>query len=216
MTGLPKGIVGASDRPAPRNIDLKELTYMRTVIRVALACILLVGVAFADKHGKGKGHSEDSKGGSFRSGVIGSIPGLTIGGVPSGGAKWVVREGKASLSPSGELELEVKGLLITGTNTAADGTTGPVTQIAASLVCGGSGGMVVATTPAVNLSAEGDAELEAKITPPLPCFGTIILVRVAGLNGTPITMPLAQTVPFIAVTGFNSLSGGHDDDDGDK
>jgi|SRR5262249_11668516 len=185
---------------------------MRTVIRVALACILLVGVAFADKHGKGSG--EGSKGGSFRSGVIGSMPGLTIGGVPSGGAAWVVRGGKASLTPGGELELEVKGLLISGG--AANGTTGPVTQIAASLVCGGSGGMVVATTPAVNLSPEGDAELEAKITPPATCFGTIILVRVAGTNGTLLPTPLAQTVPFIAVTGFHAQTGGHDDGDGDK
>src|SRR5262249_56692481 len=144
---------------------------------------------------------------NFRSGIIGSNPGLTIGGVPSGGAPWVVREGKVNLTPSGELELEVKGLLLTST-----GTTGPVTQITASLVCGGSGGMVVATTPAVNLSPEGDAELEAKITPPVPCFGTIILVRVAGLNGTLLPAPAA----FIAVTGFNSLAGGHDDDDGDK
>ena len=186
---------------------------MKTVIRVALACILLVGVAFADKHGKGKGHSGDSegsKGGSFRSGVIGSNPGLTIGGVPSGGAAWVVREGKASLTPSGELELEVKGLLISGG--PLNGTTGPVTQIAASLVCGGSGGMVVATTAAVNLSPEGDAELEAKITPPATCFGTIILVRVAGINGTLLPAP----GPFIAVTGFHGQTGGHDDDDGDK
>lgn len=135
---------------------------------------------------------------TFRSGVIGSNPGLTIGGIPSGGAAWVVREGKATLTPSGELELEVKGLLL-----ASTGTTGPVTQIAASLVCGGSGGMVVATTPAVNLSAEGDAELEAKITPPTTCFGTVILVRVAGVNGTPIPMPLPAAAPFIAVTGFN-------------
>jgi|SRR5215831_10007159 len=186
----------------------------RTVISIALASVLMAGVALGDKHGKGSGHSEGSKGGSFKSGVIGSTPGLTIGGVPSGGAPWVVRNGKATLTPSGELELEVKGLLISA-GTAA-GTTGPVTQIAASLVCGGSGGMVVATTPAVNLSPAGDAEVEAKITPPIPCFGTIILVRVAGLNGTPLTMPLAQTVPFIAVTGFNSLSGGQDDDDGDK
>src|SRR5215831_17328165 len=135
---------------------------MRRVICIALACVLFVGVAFADKHGKkgsGQGDSEGSKGGSFRSSVIGSVPNLTIGGVPSGSAAWVVREGKASLTPSGELELEVEGLLITGTGTAADGTTGPVTQIAASLVCGG-GGMVVATTPAVNLSPQGNAELE--------------------------------------------------------
>jgi hypothetical protein len=183
---------------------------MRTVIRVSLACILLVGVAFADKHGKGKGPGHS---GPFKSGVIGSIPGLTIGGIPSGPAVWVVREGKASLTPSGELELEVKGLLISGG--PANGTTGPVTQIAASLVCGGSGGMVVATTAAVNLSPEGDAELEAKITPPATCFGTIILVRVAGTNGTLLPTPLAPTVPFIAVTGFNGQAGDQDDE-GDK
>jgi hypothetical protein len=191
----------------------------RTVIRVALACILLAcvlsaGVAFADKHGKGKGSGEsgDSQGGGgFRSSVIGSNPNLMIGGVPSGSAAWVVKEGKASLSPSGDLELEVKGLLITGTHTAADGTTGPVTQIAASLVCGGSGGMVVATTAAVNLSPEGDAELEAKITPPATCFATIILVRVAGTNGTLLPAP----GPFIAVTGFHAQSGGGGDEGGD-
>src|SRR5215469_12407988 len=136
---------------------------MNLVVRIALVCLLVIGVAFADKHGKhsGQGESEQS---SFHSGVIGSNPGLTIGGIPSGGAAWVVREGKATLTPSGELELEVKGLLISGG--PANGTTGPVTQIAASLVCGGSGGMVVATTAAVNLSPEGDAEIEAKITPP--------------------------------------------------
>jgi len=194
---------------------------MRRVICIALACVLFVGVALADKHGKkgsgqgDQGDSEGSKGGSFRSSVIGSVPNLTIGGVPSGSAAWVVREGKASLTPSGELELEVEGLLITGTGTAADGTTGPVTQIAASLVCGGGGGMVVATTPAVNLSPQGNAELEFKITPPATCFGTIILVRVAGLNGTPLTMPLAATVPFIAVTGFHAQAGGGGDGDGD-
>jgi len=190
---------------------------MRRVISVALACVLFVGVAFADKHGKGKGsgqgdqgNSEGSKGGSFRSSVIGSIPGLMIGGVASGGAAWVVKEGKATLTPSGELELEVEGLLITGTGTSADGTTGPVTQIAASLVCGGSGGMVVATTPAVNLSPQGNAELEAKITPPATCFGTIILVRVAGTNGNLLPAPVA----FIAVTGFHAQAGGgHDGGD---
>jgi len=177
---------------------------MRILVRVILACVLLVGVAFADKHGKHSGHSGQS---SFRSGLIGSAPGLTIGGIASGSADWVVKSGKATVTPHGELQIEVEGLLLTST-----GTTGPVTQIAASLVCGGSGGTVVATTSAVNLSAEGDAELEAKITPPATCFGTVILVRVAGVNGTPLPMPLAQTVPFIAVTGFNGETSGGDAD----
>jgi hypothetical protein len=172
---------------------------MKVSVKIVLACLLLGGVAFANKPRKHSVGSEALKQSSFRSGVIGSNPGLTIGGIPSGGAPWVVTEGEATLMPSGELELEVKGLLL-----AATGTTGPVTQIAASLVCGGSGGMVVATTPAVNLSAEGDAELEANVTPPSTCFGPVILVRVAGVNGTPLPMPLPQIVPFIAVTGFNA------------
>jgi len=185
---------------------------MRALCWIALACVLLVAVGFADKgKHKGQGESEQS---NFRSGIIGSNPGLTIGGVPSGGAPWVVREGKVSLTPSGELELEVKGLLLPST-----GTTGPVTQIAASLVCGGSGGMVVATTHAVNLSPAGDAEIEEKLTlpsPPAPCFGTIILVRVAGVNGNLIPPPLPATAPFIGVTGFNGQAGqGHGDDQGD-
>jgi hypothetical protein len=186
---------------------------MKTLVRIALACTLLVGVAFADKHGKSSGHSGDSgdsEQSSFRSGVIGSNPGLMIGGIQSGSAAWMVREAKATLTPSGELELEVKGLLLTST-----GTTGPVTQIAASLVCGGSGGTVVATTAAVDLSADGDAEIEAKITPPATCFGTVILVRVAGVSGTPLPTPLPQTAPFIAVTGFNAQTGGGDDQGGD-
>jgi hypothetical protein len=76
--------------------------------------------------------------------------------------------------------------------------------------------MVVATTAAVNLSPQGNAELEFKITPPATCFGTIILVRVAGLNGTPLTMPLAATVPFIAVTGFHAQTGGGDEGGDDQ
>jgi len=165
---------------------------MRTVIMVALGCVLLVGVASSDKHSKGSGDSVDSKGGSFRSGVIASRFGLFIGGIQSFDAPFALRNGKASLTPSGDLRLEIKGLLL------PDGTTGPVTQISASVVCGGSGGMVVATTPEVDLSAEGDAKLEAKITPPATCFGTIILVRLAGLNGKPSPIPF-----FIAVTGFD-------------
>jgi len=176
---------------------------MKILIRVMLACVLLVGVAFADKHGKQSGQSEQS---SFKSGLIGSTPGLTIGGIPSGSAAWVLKSGKATVTPHGELQIEVKGLLL-----AATGTTGPVTQIAASLVCGGSGGMVVATTGAVDLSAEGDAEIEAKFTPPATCFGTVILMRVAGVNGTPLPTPLPQAAPFIAVTGFMGETGSSDD-----
>jgi hypothetical protein len=41
------------------------------------------------------------------------------------------------------------------------------------------------------------------------------LVRVAGVNGTLLPTPLAPTVPFIAVTGFDGQAGGGDDE-GDR
>ena len=77
---------------------------------------------------------------TFVSPLIGSNPNMTIGGVTSGGAAWKVRKGQATLEDNGRLEVEVLlGLLLVATN-----TTGPVVEVAASLVCGGSGGSVAA------------------------------------------------------------------------
>ena len=78
------------------------------------------------------GHRNNS---TFEASVIGSNPGLGVGGINSGGAPWVVREGHASISPDGRIQVEVQGLLL-----ASSGTTGPVTMVGATLVCGGTGG----------------------------------------------------------------------------
>jgi hypothetical protein len=111
----------------------------------------------------------------FRSHILGSNPDLVIGGVTSGRAPWKVTEGSASLDDEGSLRVKVEGLV-----RVALGTPGPVTQVSASLVCGGTGRAVVATTGAVSLSAEGDAKIEAKINLPSSCFGPVLLVRIAG------------------------------------
>jgi hypothetical protein len=76
-------------------------------------------------------------GGLLNSTLIGSNPLQTIGGVPSGGLAWVVSKGHTTLNGDGSLNLRVEGLLLQST-----GTTGPVTEVSASLVCGGSGGTV--------------------------------------------------------------------------
>jgi hypothetical protein len=82
------------------------------------------------------------------------------------------------------------------------GNTGPVTSVSASLVCGGAGGAVVATTDAVPLSHDGNAEIEARISISGACFAPIVLIRAAAFNGN----PLAQPGPWIAATGFVSSS----------
>jgi hypothetical protein len=130
--------------------------------------------------------------------IEGSNPDVTIAGVPSGGAPWVVRRGVAVLNENGKLRVDVRGLVLP----SAGNTAGPITQVAASVVCGDT---VAATSGPVPLTTTGDAEIRAKLTLPSPCFGTVVLVRAAGVNGTVLGAP----GPWIAAT---SLAKDTDDD----
>ena len=138
----------------------------------------------------------------FLSPVVGSNPGATIAGVGSGGAPWVVRQGIAVLTDEGRLRVDVKGLVLP----SAGNTAGPVTGVAASVVCANT---VVATSNAVSLSTNGNAEIHAKLTVALPCVGAVVLVRIAAINGA--QLPAAG--PFIAATG---LAAGHDERDNEN
>ena len=77
--------------------------------------LLFSMTAYAD-HGDNSGNqnnnSSTDNGGVLSVSIIGSQPSTPVAGVASGGAPWVVREGKASLSSSGKLHVEVQGLLI--------------------------------------------------------------------------------------------------------
>lgn len=128
----------------------------------------------------------------FRSTIIGSKPDTVIGGVQSAVGPWTVRHGSAALTADGQFRVEVAGLVITNL-----GNPGPVKNISASLVCGGTGGSVVATTDAVPLSPEGNAEIESRVNIPSACFGPVVLVR-AVFNG--------NAGPWIAGTGFTQGS----------
>lgn len=129
----------------------------------------------------------------FRSGIAGSNPNTPIAGVPSGGAPWTVQRGLAVLNDNGQLRVEVRDLILLNL-----GNPGRVTNVSASLVCGGTGGTVVATTGPVVLSSDGNAEIEAKISIPSPCFAPVVLIRAAGFGGT----LLPQPGPWIAATGI--------------
>jgi|HubBroStandDraft_6_1064221.scaffolds.fasta_scaffold778953_2 hypothetical protein len=163
---------------------------MRRLNLVVLAVCLMAGM-FAI------GTSADEL--VFLAPVVGSNPGATIAGVGSGGAPWVVRRGIAVLTDDGRLSVDVRGLVLP----SANNTAGPVTGVAASVVCANT---VVATSGTANLSTNGNAEIHAKLTVALPCVGAVVLVRAAAINGAPLPAP----GPFIAATG---LAGDHDKDD---
>ena len=124
--------------------------------------------------------------------AFGSTPNVTIRTVASGGAPWVVDNGKVQLDPSGRLRVRVKGLLITEGALANGnpvppnlvGTVATVTEVHAALTCGGPGNGVpftITSTEAVPLSPEGDFEIDAHISVPSVCAQPIVLIRI----GTP-------------------------------
>lgn len=145
------------------------------------------------------GDHNNNNNSSFESSVIGSATGLTIGGVNSAGAPWVVSEGQASVSGNGSIHVEVRGLLLaTGAPANLVGTTGPVAMVGATLVCGGSGGAVVPEAVAVTpspLSLAGNAEIDQAVTLPAACFGPVVLVRIFSATS-------GQLGPFIAASGL--------------
>lgn len=142
--------------------------------------------------------------------LVGSNPGFNIAGLPSGGAAWVVRHGVVVLDDEGHIRVDIRGLLLTST-----GTTGPVTQVAADVVCFSAGGAAVAaTSKSVSLSSVGNARIRDKVTIPSPCFAPIVLIQVTGVNNAPVTGG-----PWIALTGTAKGADDkdledHDDDNG--
>ena len=152
----------------------------RAAVAVILSCFvcgLFAGGTIADEI-------------AFLCPIVGSNPGVTIAGVTSGGAPWVVNHGFAVLNDHGHLRADLRGLILTNL-----GTPGPVTAVAASVVCGDT---VAATTDSVPLSVDGNAEFRAKLQVPSPCLGSIVLIRAAAFNGTPLPAP----GPWIAATGL--------------
>ncbi len=135
--------------------------------------------------------ADDSK---FNSPIIGSSLRTPIAGVPSGGAPWVVSRGHTRLESSGELRVEVTGLLL-GATAGAPGTTGSIPQVAASVVCGD---IVVATTDPVLFPATGSFEIRDMVTLTQPqvmgCPGAVVLIRIVRPANTPAG-------PYIAVSG---------------
>jgi hypothetical protein len=165
---------------------------------VVAASTFLGGAAMADGGGSGHGggngnHGNNDNNMRFDQSLVG-LPAhqmIAIDGVPAAGAPWTVDRGsEARIKSHSRLDVRVRGLLITGTGTAVDGTTGPVKQVVASLACA-NGDM--ATTAAAPLSADGNARIRDHIKIPADCLAPVVLVRISGI---------AAADPWIAATGL--------------
>ncbi len=166
---------------------------MRTLVTL-LSAFLLVGVSAGSA-------SADT----FESGIAGKqVAFQEIAGIsPDLAQPWKVAEGTVEIGEDGELDMDVKGLLL------LDDTVGPVVSVLASLVCqktvaGVPTNEVVASTADVPLSAAGDAEIKETITLPAVCVAPIVLIRVklVDLGGGPFDLGAAGFTAWIAASGF--------------
>ena len=181
------------------------MNYMRRyakviVVGAAIMTILLGTAVTALAASTRSGGGEPARHGVLlRSGLIGrpaDANTTSIRTVPPGAVQWALRRGSTQVTAAGKFSLEVRGLLITGTGTNLDGTTGPVTSVIAALTCEGTTPTTptIVSTGAVPLSPEGDAKVHERIALPATCLAPIVLVRA--------NIPNVAAHPWIAASGF--------------
>lgn len=150
---------------------------------IAMAVGLLVlGLALP---GAGAAQSSDAIVLEFETmaGVSGPFVGSgnPIRGINGGGLPWAIASGRGELRASGRLEVKVEGLVL------ADGPavgTNPVANFRAIVSCMTTVDGAAATTNVVTdlfpATVTGDAEIEAVLTLPSPCFAPIVFVTSPG------------------------------------
>ena len=163
---------------------------------ISLTAVVLVTVLTAGAASASTSHSAnnptDDGGHAFTSALVpdlGPTVEPTIGGIAPGGFPWVLTQGHATLTPGGRLEASAVGLLFgPGAPPPLPGTTGPLTQVFASVVC--ANGPVI-STGAVPFSTDGDAHINQQVALPAQCVGPIVLIRASLGSG-----------PWIAASGL--------------
>ena len=150
-------------------------SYRFAALLATVALALGATTAFAhdgggDNHGHGdKGQGHRHGGDVLRSDLFGSQvapTGPVLFGVNPGDAPWVIARGEARVRRNGRVKVRVEGLVIP---TPPSNGTNPLSNIAASVYCGGT---LVATTDPVPFSPAGDARIDATGRGPEPVPGT--------------------------------------------
>lgn len=105
-----------------------------------------------------------------------------IRGVPGGGLPWTLDEAKGELRTDGRLEVRVRGLVLAA---GANVGTNPIASFRAIVSCETIGAAGEALTTNVSTgtfpaSTAGDADIEATVNLPDPCYAPIVFVTSPG------------------------------------
>ena len=124
--------------------------------------------------------------------VLGSVSEPYVGtaypirGVPGGGLPWEIGDANATLRADGRLHVGVEGLVLARrapVAPAAQGTN-PIPQFKAIVSCltteSGAATTANVSTGLVPASSSGDAEIDASVELPSPCFAPIVFVTSPG------------------------------------
>jgi hypothetical protein len=102
--------------------------------------------------------------------------GTSFGEVGSCGKVWKLGGGEAKLEADGKIKVEVQGLVLNDASTGeSNGTPDGVTDVVATVICGGKLAAMAERVPLSN--PKGDAKAEAKLTIPAKCDKPVVLLR---------------------------------------
>src|SRR4051794_29202059 len=108
-----------------------------------------------------------------------------IRGLNGGGLPWKIGDAQADLRADGRLHVEVEGLVLASTG------ANPVAQFKAVVSCqttaNGLATVANVSTPLVDASPTGDAEISTTIALPSPCFAPIVFVTSPGSSWFAVT-----------------------------
>jgi len=117
-------------------------------------------------------------------GLTGAQSNAPLRGLNGGGIPWMLSRAKGSLDTSGDLKIEVTGLVLAS---GANAGTNPVAAFKGLVSCVNADGsfttVSTGTFPATTGAASaggGNADIEATVTLPSPCIAPIVFVTSGG------------------------------------
>ncbi|HEX3290041.1 MAG TPA: hypothetical protein VHR46_01510 [Gaiella sp.] len=116
-----------------------------------------------------------------------------IRGVPGGGLPWEIGDATADLRADGRLQVEVEGLVLARRPPVPANLQGtnPIPQFKAIVSClttaNGTATTSNVPTAPVPASPTGDAQIDAVVDLPAPCFAPIVFVTSPGGNWFAVT-----------------------------
>ena len=187
--------------------ELVTTTRMAVLLNRALSLALTAACLAPPARAADDNDNDDGGGALLEFHAMATVQGALVGtrnpflrNQAAGGLPWVISKGHGTLHANGRLEVEVRGLVLADDPAVPPALrlTNPIPTFRAVVSCVTRDGTAVTSeTPAVSASTDGNAHIQATVSPPLPhpCVGPIVFVG----NGA----GEQQNVTWFAATGAN-------------